>query len=541
MSLAADAAELGRRYYRFLFKLPRQGIIVATSLAIVLLLWFSEGAKSILAVGGAVALISGIVRKPLLSTKRITALLAVLGAFSLISSAIARVTGVVHDTLLAVYSPTIVIGGLICLGFAGLKGVVSYVLLYDFYLSLITPQHLGFILLYSLPILVLLLLLLNRVGVDGLNVVRALLISWLDDDYSLLEKIAEKHGSRGRTVTHIVTLHTEDNCVHIVIPRVHFGPFRRAGSSSLPYIILDMLSKSKTIVFHSDVGHKDNLVLRRDAERLAFLIKEEAARMCKDRDIHKDCSILVARPTQVHGVRVIPLPISSVPVIVVDRPGKGIDDIDVDERKGCIVIDAHNETLSSTVALEDVVKAVNVSCKETLSYKNCMIGYYTYRVDQDLVEELGLCKNWLQVVVIDCNSIRKGVVVFPTNNASKGAREIVERILLSHGIDGTLVTIDDHECVGLYPGVAERTLTSSKVLEKITETAVIEALKRMQKIIGCGHSIVEAELLRWNSFYAYLNNIASKIKPLAPLSIMLIPLSLIIPLIYSFFLKLLFF
>lgn len=326
--------------------------------------------------------------------------------------------------------------------------------------------------------------------------------AWLADDYGLVEDLfsCEKR----RTLTHIITYKLADgSCISVVIPGVHFGPFRSAGSSRLPYEIEEKYNNN-VVVLHSVLDHSYNVSKVEDSRKYAHLIIDTIPRTCEL--AHNSKSVMICEE-RLGEFRIMSIP-SILPVIVVDRPGLGIDDIVIwGDGVKYPAVDAHNEIvvdwkgLSVAKHLEkDIIKLYS----NLRVCTNLRVSLVRRRVDEDEARKLGLCKLELKLLYINCDGSEWAYLIAPSNNAQYGARGNVEKILISNGVRGTLLTIDDHVCAGLEPGVPTREFTYDESLSDVLKELVEEARRKAKSVVGIGYEVVEKDVMVWGKCYEEL-------------------------------------
>lgn len=334
------------------------------------------------------------------------------------------------------------------------------------------------------------------------RIVVAHLRAWLADDYGLVENLfsCEKR----RTLSHITTYKLADgSCMSVVIPGVHFGPFRSAGSSSLPYEIEDGCNNS-VAVLHGVLDHSYNVSKVKDSREYARLIIDTISRACR---LARNSRTMMMREKRLGEFRIMSIP-SILPIMVIDRPGLGIDDIVVwyDGIKYPMV-DAHNETVvdwGGILSVKHLEKDITKLYSDLHVCTNLRVSLIRKRVDENEARKLGLCRPELKLLYIDCDGSEWAYLIAPSNNARCGARENVEKILALNGVKGTLLTIDDHVCAGLEPGIPAREFTYDKSLAAILKELLEEARRAAKLVIGVSYEVVEKDVVVWGKCYEEL-------------------------------------
>ncbi len=346
------------------------------------------------------------------------------------------------------------------------------------------------------PVIVSVALFGPRKGIRLMRIVTAHLRAWLADDYSL---VADIMGCEERdTYTHVISYQLEDGgCISIIVPGVHFGPFRRAGSSTLPYRIRE-LAHHPVIVLHGTVGHEYDVARVEDSDRLAEIIVDASCRACRTPS-PKSTAYLV-EPAAAGGFRVKSLP-SNPPILVIDRPGKGIDDVRLPPL-ATPAVDLHNEEQESWPTREEKLSLLDaVAGLRLRSCSDLEVSVTEVSVGEETAAKIGLCGNTMQVFLARCGGRFIGLVLAYSNNAVKGVRSIVEELMKVNGIDGSLATIDDHLCSGVNPGVPSYTLNNIDKATGLILEAIRQALVSLKRVRAVIHEIVVERVRVWGKCF----------------------------------------
>ena len=494
-----------RFYYRFAIGLPKRTSIsvIIILLGILLLLWFFDRKVHVLLSFSAYVFTLLVLRKcsdaKIATMRRLLWLLAL----GVIGSVIAFLLGFDPVKAMSIAS---VLPFFTCLGFSG-----SPTCLLAF--GAILPLYLAdkiYAMAYLISLTVVCIGFLSALLVFGrtmkpYHIVVAHIRAWLADDYRLIEDLfsCEKR----RTLSHIVAYMFDDgSCIAIVIPGVHFGPFRGAGSSRLPYEIEERCNNS-VVVLHGVLDHSYNVSKVEDSKRYACLITDAISRACKLAKSGYNGRIAMVQEEKLESLRIMSIP-SILPIIVIDRPGLGIDDVVVwSDGVKYPMVDAHNEIV---VDGKGLWLAKHVGKDIVRLYSNLHIctdlrmSLVWRCVNEKEARRLGLCKPELKLLYINCNGDEWAYLIVPSNNARSGAREHVEKILASKGVKGTLLTIDDHVCAGLEPGVPTREFTYNESLNNVLKELVEEAKKKAKTVTGVSYEVVEEDVIVWGECYNQL-------------------------------------
>ncbi|MET1102127.1 MAG: DUF2070 family protein [Pyrodictiaceae archaeon] len=370
---------------------------------------------------------------------------------------------------------------------------------------------------------------------------RAFAYAIMSDDYRLLEN----YGSEKDVEIRLYALKTRSECIVLVAPHIHFGPLRGAGSSILPYLVKEITARggrAKTIILHTTVTHHDNVSSREEAEKIAKLIAEEARWLCNSfPERVSSLGKIFARKSGSFRYVIIP---TIIPIVVIDRPKLGIDDFKVNTRT-FTTIDAHNEELEEPIRSDEVKELERKLYKEIAEAwrknDNCLgrIGFHETTVNAVLAEKAGLCKNWLQVLIIEtgCHEeiTRLALVVVPSNNAVKGVEETIEKVLSRENTITRIITIDDHYCAGLKPKKAtyKFKLDEDGELLRVIEESYREALKRRNSLEQVLEEVMLVRARVWSEFFDKLQEYSRYASYLLVATLALTAYSILLPLIVT--------
>ncbi len=509
---------LGEYYYSKLISTPTP---IVTALAVLLLLAYTSKICIIYALTTTLA--AALCSVALLEPRRLLALAAVQLSLALASTLDARLVSshICFNGLLtiAVYATTP--RPILALAYALLQVLVTSRI---YGVEKLPSLLLGYLLALS-PLAVL----PSRERLYTLKLIRALLRVVLEDDEEALRSLALE-SSETRTLTHYIVAYKLDNgsCIAVVVPAAHFGPMRSAGSSKLPYMILEEMEKKgiKAIVLHAAVTHEENLVSSNDSIKLAKLLALEAEKLC--RETSRDCKPLALPPINVAGYHVEALP-APIPILLVSRPGKGIDDFKLPTPVPAAVVDLHNmeeyEPPTRT-ELEQLADKILEALKHAKTVKKLELGYVVHHLDKHTAKKLGTCMPWLQALHVETEETHATLVVAPSNNASP---RLLEKLTSMPG-NIQLATLDDHYCTATTKKTPNWVLRDNSYTLKAVANLVDKASKSARKVIACTASITTTTARVWGrEFYEKLERIAAA-STTAPLAALLaVVASLILP------------
>lgn len=467
--------------------------------------------------------LSRISREPLRVLRRPIALSILETSFSLLSLLLGLFLGSKPSTILCSILTILLSFSLIVYGLAELYIAVTYVsALYlasialganIVYTSLVTGLVILFIILFSL---------LFR---EKISIAKAFVKAMLDDDYDNLERLILKHSIQRELPVKLTVIRTNKGCLILIIPKIHFGPFRLAFSSDLPYLIEQSIKrkvgeKARVLIFHSDVDHSYNLSSKYIARRLVELIAEETKWLCEkyspqQRSMRE--AILETHFANCSDMRCFLL-LTPMPIAIIDRPGKGIDDFVLKPAMSLVaIVDAHNEeetvplTYRDITVLDSSLQNIINRKRNRISSGKCGIKYVEISVDEEERKQLGLCKNWIKVLEIECKN-KTYIVLVPSNNALPGVREEFEKYIKEMNMDPdekfVLITLDDHTCSGVVPGQPSYVLRNGKLLARMVSNAVSQPIEK-EEVRGVIEEILMVNVKVWGKSIDWLKENAS--------------------------------
>ncbi len=331
----------------------------------------------------------------------------------------------------------------------------------------------------------------------------------LAQDGSELEKFFNTIGREENVrVRGLIFKRSDGSLIALLVPEVHFGPFRYLGSSALPYQIEQRLPPTiKAFVLHGAGSHERNASHSAESEKLAEFITKVLQH-------NTACTSEMHKPMRVSdGLReAFVLPTSKHVLIAVSSPVIGGDDLPYEVQRiadeiaakygymGAVVVDCHNlEGKRETDAKRYVPLLKAVLSRGTEPCTNLAIGYgeaYAPFVR-------GLCNSKVKVLVLRCGSDLYALVYLYGNNAQMGVRALIRRVLLDRGFaDVEVLTADDHTCSGTTFDAPYYAVEPSPSLLRAVSQAVERALTDLKEASCCildistrlrlvGHTIFE--------------------------------------------------
>ncbi len=354
---------------------------------------------------------------------------------------------------------------MLVLGLCGLQGALLYTLLS----TLVTYLYSPFDALAALASCIIAVALVTLViGREGIDVARAAILAWADDDYRLLEKILGGVYEQVRWKA-IGLRDDEGNEIFLVEPGIHYGPFRAAGSSIFPRILLN-LSNARAFALHGCGSHERNLVSRLDAETYAKRILEKIMKEASQ------CNPV--KPVKVRGYNgwvSYVFGCEELPALILCNE-RGVEDFSCDAvatfSEKAMIIDAHNKEASSA-PLKGLPETISTALSRLESCPRPMCCWRLVHVDRREAERIGMCDTWILVVKYQCSpGDTVSFVIIPANNVDPEAASRYARRLRG----ATIVTIDDHSCAALVAGEGVKPLQWDEHLAEVIEQ-VLESCK----------------------------------------------------------------
>ena len=327
----------------------------------------------------------------------------------------------------------------------------------------------------------------HSVNVKPLTLAKAFFTSWLMDDNEPIEEILEKLSTKTKVKVHgMYFKRSNGEDIALILPQIHYGPYRRVGSSAIPHQLY-IKGREKGIhilALHGPGSHELNIASYKDAEKLVNNV------------------ISFLDEIEEHGIEVQPkipkritknswdifiLPFSGIDLVFVTRPSKGIDDLPVnlwnytssgEVRK--LIVDSHNvmlkepPTSNDLKELENIVK--NITGNETP--KEFKVGYGESIVNDPYNS---LCLNKVVTLLLSYDEEKYTLVYLFGNNAEEGVRKSIRELTGKLGLrDLEVITPDDHVCAATIAFEPYLPVKYSKQLLEGTINSIKNALKDLK-------------------------------------------------------------
>jgi len=326
-------------------------------------------------------------------------------------------------------------------------------------------------------------------GVDVLSLANAWAKYILMRDSSDLEQLFFRCGIRKRIITKFIRIDCANNArIILLVPGVHFGPFRELGSATLPHILDEELGRRgyEVLVLHGAGSHELDVVT---AEETKLFVRRLMSLM--DVENNYD-NVEMFEFFRVHdGVReALVIPSDRTYLVAISSPLTGGDDLpkeveELAEELGkkylgvdVIVVDCHNVEGPRELNPKTFVPLLRQALSTTS--RICSDFEASIAVEEVKGHVKGLCSPKIKVLAISCNGKKLGIVYLFGNNAMMGVRDSLRRQLIELGFDDAeVVTADDHLCTATSFDAPYYAVELSRELVQAVRNASLRALKTL--------------------------------------------------------------
>jgi len=300
---------------------------------------------------------------------------------------------------------------------------------------------------------------LRTVGIPSIKLFKAFLANWTEGVTEPLEEIFE-HLSEEREIKVSMIAFRSKNGMKaiIVVPSLHPGPFRNAGSSSMPSMIQKALEKKFRCVVsvpHGISGHELDLASQSENMKvLNRILKFEFAGFTghaspfislKEGDVTANCQIFGR-----HALIILTL----APKTMEDLPLELRELIAHEAEKhgfsSALTVDAHN-SISGYFDAEKIKKPVLHAVSSVLDKAEGTprmkfeVGAAKVTPSEFTIQD-GMGSGGISVIVVNVNGQRSAYITIDGNNMVSGLREKILSEIKSLKIDnGEVMTTDTHE------------------------------------------------------------------------------------------------
>jgi putative membrane protein len=305
----------------------------------------------------------------------------------------------------------------------------------------------------------------EAIGIPGLSLFKAFLLSWIVDFNVPLEGLLERLGQTESVELSLFRFDSANMTVCIAIPSIHPGPFKNVGSSTLPYMLKEALEKKYgciACVPHGLFGHELDLASRAQSDKVVsavtnafdFPTSEAAASpflVTSDGVATASCQIFDSAGFL--SVTLAPKTTEDIP------PELGLfvrEEAEKLRLASCAVVNAHN----SIDGVDDVpqalssLRSVAASClKEASSRSRSTFEVGASSVLPGFSLREGMGYGGITVVTFKVKGQTAAYVVIDGNNIVSGLREKILSALKEMGVDkGEVFSTDTHSVSGIVLG-----------------------------------------------------------------------------------------
>lgn len=340
---------------------------------------------------------------------------------------------------------------------------------------------------------------IRAVGIPSIEMFKAFLANWTEDLEQPLENILEQLSEEREVRISMIAFRTGETMkAAIIVPRIHPGPFRNIGSSSIPSAIQEVLEKKLRCVAsvpHGISGHQLDLasqsqnqkVLNRilgTAEFSSFSPYATPFLSTKEDGATAGCQIL-------GGCALLTLTLA--PETMEDLPLELNEMITQEAKKNgltaAVAIDAHNSIqgpFNPEKAIGPIKKAVSTALKKTSTSDRSSFEVGAAKVcPDDFSLEDGMGPGGIVVVIVKVDDQETAYVTIDGNNMISGLRDKILSSLKELGISGGEILTTDTHIVnavvmadrGYYP-LGEK-IDQDRLIDYIKKAAA-EALRNLE-------------------------------------------------------------
>jgi len=300
-------------------------------------------------------------------------------------------------------------------------------------------------------------------GESPFRYLRAYIDSWMLGDSSYMEELLERSSVDYKIPVHMLVFsETRPNPLALILPYLHFGPFKDIGSSAFPKIASEYLYLTRSLetgVFHTPSSHELDLPSKREVERmLGELMSLSGAGIC-----NKLSNTVVEEfgDSRVYGLRLcsdlllfieyeemedIPTHISR--ELVSYAKERGFRDV--------LVVDCHNSLSNKKYIMDEkALEEVLVAGKKVIDrlrfepLHRFKLGYFKIYPGGLSVRD-GLGSNGVLAVYIETIEESTAIIIIDSNNMVKGLSKEISQSVRDLGVDNVVVaTTDTHEVAAL--------------------------------------------------------------------------------------------
>lgn len=402
-------------------------------------------------------------------------------------------------------------------------------------------------------------------GMSGYPFIRAFLLSMMTDgNDDLIESYFERVGvKRSVKIQYLIIRSTSTKDIKglIVVPNVHFGPFKTCGSSDLPeHIYRSFEHIPGTTVYHTTNDHSQNLTTQDDVEVVLKKINQDILSIKNNPEIKWIREIKNFNRKISNSAKLIGTEIGNVPMIFITRHPLPSDDIESEVgdnirefaksrgHQDIIIIDSHNSIMGDEILIKkDSIEAsdlINVS-KEFLTSErviNSRKVQMLYGVAKGTIknysekEGIGVGGIVVHLFKDSTNDQTTALIHFDANNAYAEIRSYILNMLQNKGIEkGEITTSDSHTVARQfsargYSPIGDK-IKIDEILDKLN-LLIEEAQSNLEPVEFYYKDSIEDNVKIWGD-HQYFNAIIDTLKEAIRVSQRLLTFSLIVPTFFS--------
>ncbi|MEM4788567.1 MAG: DUF2070 family protein [Ignisphaera sp.] len=325
----------------------------------------------------------------------------------------------------------------------------------------------------------------NREGIDVYRIAGSWVKTILLHDESDFSTIMNRIGFEDHIKTHVMFFDLGSNYIALLVPEIHFGPFRNVGSAALPHVIDGLFEKMniKSFVLHGAGSHERNLISSYEGQSYGqSILNKIMSREGFKEDVLYEPFRVYSRYFDAFIIQT-----NNSAYVLISTPIVGNDDIPYEVQiksyelsnvygfEDVAIIDTHNVEGKPVYDLDKyvgiLVEALSKSSRPCTTYG---IGYGEAIVKGAVN---GLCDNKVKVLTIKCNNSLYGLIYLYGNNAKVGVRDELRKKAIELGYsDAEVLTADDHSCSGISFDIPYHAVELNDALVKAVETALKSSL-----------------------------------------------------------------
>jgi predicted neutral ceramidase superfamily lipid hydrolase len=410
----------------------------------------------------------------------------------------------------------------------------------------------------------------NKTGIGGYNFIRAFATNLIvDNQDDLIEDYFDVIGKDSSVKIQYFALRSKNhqNLKGLfVIPDIHFGPFKTAGSAALPESIYNRFNEIPGLsVYHTTTTHGENLTRHKYNSSIVEIMEDDIANLQ-----FKEAKVSEFKRFTSGKAKILGTVINGQPLMYITRHPFASDDImpqvgfninDCAKKAGYstdpLIIDAHNAILGDEILvkadseegreIQDVANKFLENMKTIHADSNEIHSLY-YGVAHDPLSEYppayGIGAGGITVHIFKINRQQTALIHIDGNNAVIDFRSRLINLTENKGIDRVEVTTSDSHTVarilsaqGYYP-VGQK-ISINTLLVKINSLidAAIEDLEPVEVAIK---ESITSGFRKWGDL-GYFDAVIETIEKCLSKSKSLLTAGLIIPTFFSILIALFYF